>query len=763
MRRLFLNLVVLAGLFGVFTGVALAHANLLRSQPVENAILAASPPEVRLEFTEPVDPGFSEIIVYNRNRSAVTEAKAQVDPNNPAVLSVPLPELGQGTYTVAWKVLSTVDGHTTQGAYAFGVGVEELDDTLAIAGGTRTTLPGPAAVFFKWLTLLGLATLVGGLIFGLWIAGPVARRQPPVVAEALAGGWLARWRRVALIAGVAVFAGLLGTTVNRGVEASGGGLGGALGFLTSPVFWSSRQGPLAAAGLLLALLVATLAVGLARGAGDGRPAVGDRRWILVSLPAAALLLVLSLNSHQAADSAFTVLAVAADWLHLVATCAWLGGLFHLLVTWRPAAAALKNDGDAARSLAALMPRFSTVGLLSVTTLLVTGSFNGWLQVGTLAGLTGTPYGRALLLKIAFFVPMVVLGAVNILWVTPRIVGIEANGRRLDRALSYGRHFRRFIAIEAAFGVLVLGAVGVLTNTSPAYQAALTPEPIVAETRAGDLRLILNVAPGQVGPNVFSLTILDANGQPVTTAERVRLSFEMTVMDMGNLELELTPRGEGQYAARGSELSMGGPWKIHTTFRRTDGPDVEAVFDVDVRALPVNPVLEPPGPSPWPVGWAIGPALLIAGLMLAFNARRLAVAGRRLATGAALTGFLTFIGGAYFLATAVQAGTTGLPQNPIPPNAASVARGAALYQQNCAICHGPEGRGNGPAARGLNPPPVDLTVHGNQHPPGQMFLWISQGIRGTAMPPFEDTLSEEDRWHLVNYVRSLAEGGAPLPR
>jgi mono/diheme cytochrome c family protein len=41
-----------------------------------------------------------------------------------------------------------------------------------------------------------------------------------------------------------------------------------------------------------------------------------------------------------------------------------------------------------------------------------------------------------------------------------------------------------------------------------------------------------------------------------------------------------------------------------------------------------------------------------------------------------------------------------------------------------------------------------------HSDGDLFWWISKGIRGTAMPGFEDSFTSEDRWHLVNYIRSL---------
>ncbi len=98
----------------------------------------------------------------------------------------------------------------------------------------------------------------------------------------------------------------------------------------------------------------------------------------------------------------------------------------------------------------------------------------------------------------------------------------------------------------------------------------------------------------------------------------------------------------------------------------------------------------------------------------------------------------------------------LPDNPIPTSDDSLATGALLYEQNCLVCHGPQGRGDGPAGLALNPPPADLSIHTEPgvHLDGQLYLWISEGVPGSAMPAFETLLTEDERWHLVNYIRSL---------
>jgi len=86
---------------------------------------------------------------------------------------------------------------------------------------------------------------------------------------------------------------------------------------------------------------------------------------------------------------------------------------------------------------------------------------------------------------------------------------------------------------------------------------------------------------------------------------------------------------------------------------------------------------------------------------------------------------------------------------------SLRVGRKVYEANCLICHGPEGRGDGVIAMNFDPKPADLATHAGMHSDFYFFWWISNGIEGTVMPSFESTLSEEERWHLVNYIKTFA--------
>jgi putative copper resistance protein D len=98
------------------------------------------------------------------------------------------------------------------------------------------------------------------------------------------------------------------------------------------------------------------------------------------------------------------------------------------------------------------------------------------------------------------------------------------------------------------------------------------------------------------------------------------------------------------------------------------------------------------------------------------------------------------------------------RNPVPPSPDSLARGRSVYAEHCAICHGVNGRGDGPLARTMVPRPADLRVHlAEGHSDAQLFDWVSNGVPDTAMGGFADVLSEEERWHVINYILTFVAG------
>ncbi len=163
----------------------------------------------------------------------------------------------------------------------------------------------------------------------------------------------------------------------------------------------------------------------------------------------------------------------------------------------------------------------------------------------------------------------------------------------------------------------------------------------------------------------------------------------------------------------------------------------------------------PGPGPQEV-WSVSRA---AWDLIALTSLLAAVGGGVLAYGLRRNERAFVWVGTAVLATAALLATqlAYLPKvpdrNPVPPTAQSVEAGKRLYRAHCAVCHGPEGRGDGPAALSLTPRPADLRRTARM-PDALLFSRITEGLPGTAMPAFRDVLTEEERWHVVNYLRRL---------
>ena len=102
-------------------------------------------------------------------------------------------------------------------------------------------------------------------------------------------------------------------------------------------------------------------------------------------------------------------------------------------------------------------------------------------------------------------------------------------------------------------------------------------------------------------------------------------------------------------------------------------------------------------------------------------------------------------------------------NPVSADAASLAQGAAVYAESCAVCHGAEGWGDGPAAENMEPPPAALAHTSHMLSDAYLYYRISEGGQSdpfnSAMPSFKQALDETDRWNVIHYIRSLETNGA----
>jgi putative copper export protein/mono/diheme cytochrome c family protein/peroxiredoxin len=178
-----------------------------------------------------------------------------------------------------------------------------------------------------------------------------------------------------------------------------------------------------------------------------------------------MIAALAWTGHAAAsEEGVRIYHLTADAIHLLATGIWLGGLVPLaLLLWRVNAL---PDGAGAAVTREAIRRFSCLGLISVSALVVTGVVNSWILVGDIPHLVGTPYGRLLLAKLTLLFLLIGIAACNLLRVKPRLFAIATASSR-DPLENVLRRLTRNVRAEACLGAAILLIVGALGIVPPA--------------------------------------------------------------------------------------------------------------------------------------------------------------------------------------------------------------------------------------------------------------------------------------------------------
>ncbi len=409
-----LALVLAALLATLFTAAApaTAHAALTASDPKDGAVVATAPAQVTLSFSEQVAMGDDSIRVLDPQGKRVDTGELRDMCSGSTVrygtaLHSGLPD---GTYTVAWQAVSA-DSHPVSGAFTFSIGAPSA---TSVALPSREAGGGPVGVAYdiaRYAAYAGFTVLVGASAFILlcWRRGAAQRPMQKLVLRA--------W--VTLTAATLAMLVLRTPYTGSGKFADAFDLDGLKAVLETKTGASlvSRLLLLGAAALFLAVLFGAYArrqgdaAGKATEGGKTDEAAaeeaGDLQFGLGiggAVVAAGIAATWALSEH-ASTGIQPGIAMPADILHLLAVAAWLGGLTALLV-------ALHKVPGIEREA---VQRFSRVAFAGVVVLAVTGVYQSWRQVGSWSALTGTGYGRLLLVKVGLVAVLVGIAYVSRGW------------------------------------------------------------------------------------------------------------------------------------------------------------------------------------------------------------------------------------------------------------------------------------------------------------------------------------------------------------
>ena len=751
--KLLLTLALACALaLAVQSQVAEAHANLIRSEPPANSTLDASPDRITIWFSEPMEAAFSEIQVLNATGARVDSQDSAVDANDLTIMSVSLPTLPDGTYTVAWRNLSTIDGHSLRGAFTFSVGVP-ISETSTAQTSDAPLLASAGEPYIRWIVLLSALALTGALTFELLVSAPVltaagtrsplGRLRPRLRSRSQRLMWLALF--VFLLASVAQL--ITQAAMAFDLEPAAAAGQPALDLLQQTEWgriWQYRAG---LAVLTAVLFLLPLIIRFRRRARQD-VLLSTTLWFAL-ITSLGILLTISMTSHAAATIGMARFALINDIVHLTAAAVWVGGLLQLIAN-TPLFIGGISESARRNALSRLIRRFSAAAALSVIVLVITGVYSAWAQVTDFAAMQ-TPYGSALAAKVALIALLLLVAAVNLIWVRPRLRGSDSAAKWL----------RRTVIAEVVLATLVILVVGFLTALEPARQVAsrilaAEPQELTFTDSVEGANITLAIEPARVGQNTFTVKLQDRFGEPIANATDVRLRVSYLDADFGEEPVPTVNIGNGEYELANATISIAGAYQTELLIQRPDAFDARAAFRFEIDAAgPGGSAAIVPNAARG--GLYLGIALGALGVL--FLAAGIPMGGWYNRAGALTMacGAAGFIAGAWLLIAAQSASEAqATVRNPIAPTADSIAAGQVVYERYCQTCHGVNGRGDGPGAAGLEPPPADLAVHVPLHADADIYRFIANGIEGTSMVGLSASLTDQEIWHAINYIRAQAD-------
>ena len=471
---------------------ASAHTLFVGSDPPDGGVVNVAPSHVNLDFTEPVLLLYSHATLADSagRQTVIPDAGISVDSQYPNRLVVKLPELGHDSYRLSFKTRDSTDLHDTEGSIVFGVAeAPSLKRQTAV-----TPVASWTEVLFRWVIFSGLAGLVGGLLFALFLLPRAISRELLAKAQATAL-WIG-------VSGAAlVVSGEVGALLLKEYQPG-----------SSPVpldrlLLGSDFGTRLLISSLLAAGAGLLTVWLAWHARLGRPADSPilelRRAGILALSSgsvrACLLVValagaLGMSGHIGASTQPSFADAAVRATHLFSFSVWGGGLLAIVAVLGIRRTLPAEDGWA------VLRRFSPVAAAALLGTIVSGVLMSGAEVASVTAALSTQYGLALIAKVGLVGLVALLGL--------RHAVVVARKPRIGQKLPL-----RTLSLEAG-GALVVVLFGAFLGSSfPAVGAQFDPpaprQAVATQTvDLRDLTLRLSVEPNQPGRNLVAVNVIN---------------------------------------------------------------------------------------------------------------------------------------------------------------------------------------------------------------------------------------------------------------
>lgn len=602
---------IVVALFAFSMPNSFAHPVYVKSTPQAFQSVAASPSEVSVFFTEPIELKYSKISVIGPDGSEVSKNDPHNVGGDTASLGISLqPGLPDGTYTVSTKVLSAVDGHSVDNAFTFGVGLStKLSGSAPEEQQTQNLLSIPEVVS-RYPGMIGQVMIVGGAFATLWLWKPIARvrwlsdaiAQKKVVIDRAMLKFVIIGVVLVLASGVAMIvvqANSIGGNIQDAVATKFGNV------------WLSR--------MLQSAILAVIAFTIYRKIVRKNTSPQRSEMLAILILGFAILVTSSLTAHAAATSQIS--AIVLDFFHDSAAAIWIGGLMLLGFVAAPRILEIADEKVKATSISLLIPRFSIIVVVILGVVAITGPLLLYSIENDLSLTIASIYGKFLIVKLSLAGVMLAMGAYSQFAVQKKAVSVVASGgggggdgtSMIQTKGPNLKHFGKFLKIEAAVGIGLLLMVSFMANSSvpsgqfPAYenQRQLALASASADTAGGQSndtsgqaapittdfvqtayvnngsKIKIAISPFDVGQNNFKISFIGRDGMPVASIDSATIKMTQIEQAIGPITVDTKKQSDGVFTSNAS-FGVSGNWDVTIEGVNSQGSNMIASLDLNVK-------------------------------------------------------------------------------------------------------------------------------------------------------------------------------------
>lgn len=712
-----------------------AHGYIVRSIPEDRSSLERPPARLQYWFSEALEPNFSGINLRNDRGDILAEGSVSESDDTLLTLRVPQ-DLADGAYIVELRPAFASDGHVVIESRVFFVG-EEVGGIESQAASDQAL---PLEIIWKALLINTSYLLFGTVMLYTFVLVPVwGNEQYP---QGLLPPRVMRRLNILIFGGLffAGYANIVGLMQQTMVF-----FGTSLDLVLAGNLWNvvrigSRFGDVWNFRMLVLLVVLIMHIASIYYRAKF-PKFVRSFWTANTYLLALLIGAQAVNSHAAGSLIMPWNAMLMHWLHAISVAFWVGGILALALVLP--VALQPYEGEARwQALRPIMRRFSRYVVGAVLLVITSGIYsasNWFFSVDDYL----SSYGTAMSYKLAMVVLLLFVGLLHHVALRPHLL----EKFPLNRLVTWAKGFGVSLRIEALVAIFTLVLAAMLSSTPVPEPDFLTQdiETPTANQRVGDYEVQMTIAPG--APAINSVDLAVRRNVLLIDDVSIQVQFVLPSRDQRSAWLSAELVAQGLYTIVDDSIDATGEWLTLVDITDAEGRLTRMVFAWDISDS--ASVLESVAPS-WinilaalatlaGVIYVMLPALRRLSAQMNWSATNIVIS-----LGVILMTVIILVASTLYLE--YQSEQLLLAQNPPPqivntvlPDMGSIASGGALLQTDCPMWSDDEA---------LNA----LTGRLNSLRDEDLFAITQEGWRD--LPACDDSLTTTQRWHIVNYLRTL---------